>query len=82
MIELESCRRLDRSNNYPNNFTRLDSNVTYDHFFRQYLEPNFPCMFESSLTKNWEASKNWVRSDGLIDVDHLSTTFGKLLFFL
>ncbi|KAF2364710.1 JmjC domain [Trinorchestia longiramus] len=53
----------------------VNNEMTYDEFFRKFMEPNRPCIFSSDLTDEWTARKHWV-NDAKINVKHLSDKYG------
>ena len=51
--------------------------IPYKVFFQNYLLPNKPCIFSSSLTKNWPCRRDWV-CGGAPNFAVLRTLFGRL----
>lgn len=52
--------------------------LDYDHFFREYLEKNVPCVFSERFTAAWRARRCWVTRGGTPDLQHLLHHFGTL----
>ena len=51
--------------------------ISYKLFFQNYLLPNKPCIFSSSLTKDWPCRRDWV-CEGAPNFAVLRTLFGRL----
>ena len=54
---------------------RIDKEISYDIFLRDYLLPNRACVFGSWVTENWKSRDMWVK-DGTPDLNHLRREFG------
>lgn len=58
-------------------FPRVTEPLSYDEFFREYLEKNRPCVFSARFTEGWRTRRAWVAADGTPDVDYLARHFGE-----
>lgn len=59
-------------------FVQLDGQqLSYQHFFREYLRPNRPCLLKN-VTQDWVAQKRWVK-DGKPNFSYLKEKYGKCL---
>ncbi|EFN85605.1 JmjC domain-containing protein 4 [Harpegnathos saltator] len=59
----------------PNTIERIDSTVTYNDFFSEYLIRNRPCIISSQATENWPCRREWVLEDAP-NFEMLRTSFG------
>uniref|UniRef100_A0A2P2ICK6 2-oxoglutarate and iron-dependent oxygenase JMJD4 n=2 Tax=Hirondellea gigas TaxID=1518452 RepID=A0A2P2ICK6_9CRUS len=57
-------------------FPRITSDVSYNVFFREFMEANIPCIISKSLTQDWTAKKDWVSENGTPNVEHFATHYG------
>lgn len=48
---------------------------SFEYFLKNYLLLNKPCIFDSWLTKNWKATKEWIIKD-TINYEFLNKEFG------
>ncbi|BES89517.1 JmjC domain, hydroxylase [Nesidiocoris tenuis] len=56
-------------------FVQLDGQqLSYQHFFREYLRPNRPCLLKN-VTQDWVAQKRWVK-DGKPNFSYLKEKYG------
>ncbi|XP_064112144.1 2-oxoglutarate and iron-dependent oxygenase JMJD4-like isoform X3 [Macrobrachium nipponense] len=80
MIELNSSDPinydLDSSTDAISSFPRLTQPISYDDFFREFLEKNKPCVFSSEFTREWRARSDWVTPIGIPDVQYFVEQFG------
>lgn len=79
MIELSGaeCNPCHDAPPLPPSFPMITESLSYDEFFREYLEKNTPCVFSSRFTEEWRARRAWVAGDGTPDVDYLVRHFGE-----
>lgn len=47
----------------------------YLTFIEEFLMKNEPCVFPEVVTREWRARQEW-QSDGIPDIDYLTTQFG------
>lgn len=59
---------------HPNQIPKLDTNLTYNEFFQNYLRINQPCIIKN-ITENWDATKYWVK-DHQINFSYLEQKYG------
>ncbi|XP_076063690.1 jumonji domain containing 4 [Oratosquilla oratoria] len=78
MIELDSVEhREDKTpTDLISSVPRIDEPISYEEFFREYIEGNKPCIFNQNFTSSWKARKEWVTCDGSPNVDFLEEKFG------
>ena len=57
-------------------FTQLDADTNYSTFFQCFMAANKPCIFNSSLTANWNARSSWVMKNGTPNVDFFRSEYG------
>lgn len=49
--------------------------IKYEEFFRDFLEPNQPCVFSSEVTEHWRSRQEWI-IDQRPHFEFLSKEFG------
>lgn len=83
MIELTSCEtQIDNGcNNEVTSFPRISNSISYEEFFRQFLEKNRPCVLSSSFTEGWPARTDWVTPSSTPDVSYFQEHFGEFVRF-
>ncbi|KAK9901594.1 hypothetical protein WJX75_003934 [Coccomyxa subellipsoidea] len=50
--------------------------LSYDEFVLEYMAPNLPVMIEGA-TEGWQACRNWVTTDGGVNLEFLAERFGQ-----
>lgn len=58
-------------------FPTIEHDITYDAFFRDYMEKNKPCIFSNFLTHEWSVRNDWVTNEGVPDVNYFLKQFGR-----
>ncbi|XP_037778337.1 2-oxoglutarate and iron-dependent oxygenase JMJD4-like [Penaeus monodon] len=78
MIELSSCDPINHDDPQEPlaSFPRISEPLSYDEFFREFLEKNRPCVFSSSFTQEWLAREDWVTPSNTPNVEFLRNHFG------
>lgn len=84
MIELSSCDPINHDDPQEPlaSFPRISEPLSYDEFFREFLEKNRPCVFSSSFTQEWLAREDWVTPSNTPNVEFLRNHFGANFFHL
>ena len=51
--------------------------ISYQHFYREFMEKNLPCLFDSFVTESWSVRRDWVvPEEDHIDFGFLKDKFG------
>ncbi|CAD5123919.1 DgyrCDS12227 [Dimorphilus gyrociliatus] len=75
LLELEEHRKQHYRN--INEISIISSPCSFEYFFINHLKPNIPCIFDTWLTANWKAVKEWVKDDQIND-DFMIKKFGDM----
>lgn len=58
-------------------FKRINSSITYDEFFTEFLQENRPCIIQSGAINNWPCDSLW-KQNGAPNLNHLQQVYGKI----
>ncbi|XP_063922831.1 2-oxoglutarate and iron-dependent oxygenase JMJD4 [Zophobas morio] len=73
-FEVESCDLSTKDYKF-SSVPVLSKELSYDDFFRTYMQPNLPCVIEN-VTTDWQAHFKWLNNNNKPNLDYLRSQYG------
>jgi hypothetical protein len=58
-----------------NGIAFIETPISYEDFYCNFMEKNVPCLINSFLTRDWRVAKEWVTENNEINFHHLRQRF-------